>query len=165
MTENATEQKSWQELIDEGVRLFEKRRLAQAELRFLDAMKLSESFAQEDPRRATSLNNLAALYHSQGKYAFAEDHYKRALAINEKIFGKESLEVARNLYNLAVLCSAKARFDEAESFYSKSLTIKEKLLGVNHPDLIPHLKQQAELLRRMGRGQDADRIATRLAAF
>jgi tetratricopeptide (TPR) repeat protein len=160
-----TEEKSWQELIDEGGKLFEQRRLAQAELRFLDAMKLSESFPQEDPRRATSLNNLAALYHSQGKYAFAEDHYKRALAINEKLFGNESLEVARNLYNLAVLYSAKSRFDEAEPLYAKSLTIKEKLLGANHPDLLHHLKQHAELLRRMGREDDATNMLARSAAL
>ena len=36
---------------------------------------------------ATSLNNLAALYYDQGKYAEAEPLYKRALAIWEKALG------------------------------------------------------------------------------
>ena len=38
---------------------------------------------------ATSLNNLAGLYHAQGKYGEAEPLYKRSLAIREKILGPE----------------------------------------------------------------------------
>jgi len=44
---------------------------------------------------ATSLNNLAALYDSQGQYAQAEPLYKRSLAIREKAFGPDHPDVAR----------------------------------------------------------------------
>ena len=41
---------------------------------------MSSSWAQTTPTRP-SLNNLAALYQAQGKYAEAEPLYQRALAI------------------------------------------------------------------------------------
>jgi tetratricopeptide (TPR) repeat protein len=42
-----------------------------------------------DPDTAGSLNNLAGLYHNQGKYAEAEPLYRRALAICERTLGSE----------------------------------------------------------------------------
>ena len=41
----------------------------------------------EHPIVATSLNHLAVLYASHGKYAGAEPLYQRALAIREKSLG------------------------------------------------------------------------------
>ena len=45
----------------------------------------------------TSLNNLAALYRAQGRYAEAEPLHQRALAIREKALGPEHPDVARSL--------------------------------------------------------------------
>lgn len=153
---------NWQQCMDEGAKLFERRRLAQAEVMFLEAMKIAESFQEDDPRLATSLNNLAALYHSQGKYAFAEDVYKRALVRNEKLYGEKSAEVARIFFNLAVLYSAKAAYDEAESNYKTSLAIKEELFGVNDKELLANLRNYSQLLRRMNREQEAQSLEDRI---
>ena len=49
---------------------------------------------------ATSLNNLAGLYHAQGKYAAAEPLYNRSLAIREKVLGPQHPDVATSLNNL-----------------------------------------------------------------
>ena len=46
------------------------------------------------PHVAASLDNLAALYHTQGQYAKAEPLYKRALAIYEKVLGQDHIHVA-----------------------------------------------------------------------
>ena len=61
-----------------------------------------------------SLNNLAALYRAQGRYAEAEPLYKRALAIGEKTLGPEHPEVATSLKNLRLLYRAQGRDAEAE---------------------------------------------------
>jgi tetratricopeptide (TPR) repeat protein len=45
-------------------------------------------------RRRESVDNLAALYYFQGRYAEAERVYQRALAIHEKALGPEHPEVA-----------------------------------------------------------------------
>ena len=55
---------------------------------------------------ATSLNNLALLYQTQGQYAEAAPLYQRALAIREQALGPTHPDVATSLNNLAVLASA-----------------------------------------------------------
>jgi len=47
----------------------------------------SGALGPNHPDTATSLNNLAELYHSQGKYEQAEPLYQRALAIREQALG------------------------------------------------------------------------------
>ncbi len=63
---------------------------------------------------ATSLNNLAALYKAQGRYAEAEPLHKRALAIFEKALGPKHPDVAQSLNNLAVLYATQGKYAEAE---------------------------------------------------
>ena len=48
----------------------------------------------EHPDTALSLNNLAELYHTQGKYAEAEPLSKRALVIYEQALGPEHPDTA-----------------------------------------------------------------------
>jgi tetratricopeptide (TPR) repeat protein len=48
----------------------------------------------DHPNVAIRLNNLAALYQAQGKYAEAEPLYQRSLAIVEKALGADTV-VAR----------------------------------------------------------------------
>ena len=50
---------------------------------------------------ATGLNNLAALYDSQGRYSEAEPLYQRSLTMREKVLGPEHPSVAASLNNLA----------------------------------------------------------------
>ena len=50
---------------------------------------------------AMSLNNLAMLLHTEGKYAEAEPLHRRALAMREKALGPEHPDVAQSLNNLA----------------------------------------------------------------
>ncbi|PYU92949.1 MAG: hypothetical protein DMG08_11350 [Acidobacteria bacterium] len=57
----------------------------------------------EHPHVTLSLNDLAAVYLNQGKYADAESLYRRSLAIREKALGPEHRHVALSLNKLAEL--------------------------------------------------------------
>jgi tetratricopeptide (TPR) repeat protein len=72
---------------------------------------------------ATSLNNLAGLYDSQGRYGEAEPLYRRSLVIREHQLGAEHPAVATSLNNLAGLYDSQGRYGEAEPLYLRSLTI------------------------------------------
>ena len=82
-----------------------------------------------------SLNNLAALYADQGRYADAEPLYKRALAIREKALGPDHPDVATSLNNLAELYRDQGRYADAEPLYKRALAIYEKALGPDHPNV------------------------------
>ena len=75
---------------------------------------------------ATSLNNLASLYHAQGNYAQAEPLYRRALAILTKAVGPEHPNVATMLGNYADLLRKMDRDSEAEKMEARAQAIRAK---------------------------------------
>jgi len=94
---------------------------------------------------ASSLNNLALLYNSQGNYAKAEPLYVRSLAIWEKVLNSEHPDVATSLNNLAGLYESLGNYAKAEPLYLRSLAIREKVLGSEHPDVATSLNNLAGL--------------------
>ena len=63
---------------------------------------------------AATLNNLAELYTTQGRYTEAEPLYKRSLTIWEKALGPNHPNVALSLENIAALYRATNRAAEAD---------------------------------------------------
>jgi CHAT domain-containing protein/tetratricopeptide (TPR) repeat protein len=113
----------------------------------------------------TALNDLAALFYYQSRYADAEPFYKRSLAIREKSLGPVHPDVATSLSNLAALYAKQSRYADAEPFYKRSLAIREKALGPNHPDVANSLNNLAELYYTQGRYTDAEPLYKRSLAI
>lgn len=165
----------WQRIVQEGNDAYSRRRYTEAEPAFIAALRVAEKAAlpeemskldaQEqtatNTRLAKSLNNMAALYHTQGKYNMAEDLYVRCLELKKQTHGDEHLEVAISLHNLAVLHSAKRRFADAEPLYKTALELRERLQGVDHPELAQILNNYALCLKRMDRAEEAKAMEER----
>ncbi len=110
----------WQSYMDAGDKAYHQGNYPEAVKQWVAAVKEAERFGPQDPRLATSLNELAVLYRAQGvlyddqgKYAEAEPLHKRSLAIREKALGPEHPDVAQSLINLAELYRAQGKFAEA----------------------------------------------------
>jgi CHAT domain-containing protein len=73
------------------------------------------------PDVASSLNNLASLYSSQGRYADAEPLYQRSLAIAEMALGRDHFHVAKTLNNLAWMYNNQARYADALPIIRRTL--------------------------------------------
>ena len=112
-----------------AAKAYQEGRYADAEKSLQATLKAAETFGPQDPRLATSLNNLAVLYKTQGKYAEAEQLYKQSLEIREKALGPKHSDVAQSLNNLAEVYRAQGKYTEAEPLYKQSLAIREKALG------------------------------------
>ena len=80
---------------------------------------------------ATSLNNLALLYYTQGKYAEAEPLYTRALEIDEKALGPDHPNVATTLENYAALLRETQRNAEATEMEARAKEIRAKHASEN----------------------------------
>lgn len=90
------------------------------------ALEEAEKFGPTDQRLATSLNNLAELYRTQGDYARAEPLCKRSLAITEKALGPDHPDVATSLENYAALLRETKREAEAKEFEKRAAAIRAK---------------------------------------
>jgi len=89
MVAASAQETRWDSIMADAAKANQQADYAQAEKLLLAALKEAEKFGEQDLRFAASLNNLAALYDTQGKYAQAEPLFQRALAIWEKILGPE----------------------------------------------------------------------------
>jgi len=88
---------------------------------------------EQHPAVATSLNNLAALYLSQGHYEQAEPLFIQALRIGIQTLGEAHPDVAVRLNNLALLYETVERYAEAEPLYLQAIAIFYQRLGEAHP--------------------------------
>ena len=85
-----------------------------------------KALGPEHPSVGSSLNNLAELYRSQGRYAEAEPLYQRALVAHEKALGHAHPDVGTSLNDPAALYQAQGRTAEAEPLMKRVLDIREK---------------------------------------
>jgi tetratricopeptide (TPR) repeat protein len=167
----SSELKLWKSRLEEGNAAYSDRRYSKAEIRFCEALKQAESWPRDlmgdeqrdvDSSLSKSLNNLAALYHSQGKYTLAEELYLRSLEIKKSLLGEEDIEVALNLQNLGACYCARHKYIEAEELFKRSLAIREKILGAEHPELLTTLRNYSVLLRKLKREEEAQVLEKRV---
>ncbi|MEH1938463.1 MAG: tetratricopeptide repeat protein, partial [Nostoc sp.] len=105
-------------------------------------------FAGDHPDVAGSLNNLAELYQSQGRYSEAEPLLTQALEMRKRQFAGDHPDVAGSLNNLAELYQSQGRYSEAEPLYIQALAICQRVLGVNHPTTATIRENLATLQRQ-----------------
>src|SRR5258708_1212199 len=98
----------------------------------------------DHPDTAQSLNNLAGLYHTQGKYEQAEPLFQRALKIHKQVYGKDHPDIASNLNNLAGLYDDHGKYDQAQPLSQRALPILEHILQPNHPPPPPTYTTQGK---------------------
>ncbi|MGH6914624.1 MAG: tetratricopeptide repeat protein, partial [Geminicoccales bacterium] len=120
---------SWYEVSKAGLRAAGEGRISEAEQLFREALQLSKDYHDDDPRRATSINNLGYVLHLQGRYAEAEPRYREALELREAALGPDHPDVAQSCNNLAELDRVLGHYDEAEQLHRRALEIREKALG------------------------------------
>ncbi len=129
-----------------------------------DQQEVNE-FWPRDPQLAKSLNNIANVYRSQGKFDEAEENYKRAVGILENSVGAQHPNLATVLNNLAVLYRKQRKFDEAESLYRRVLNIVEKALGPEHRAVAMGLNNLAVLYQKQGKYSEAEPLQKRALAI
>ena len=105
---------------------------------------------------ARSLNNLAVLYDSQGRYEQAEPLYIQALELRKRILGENHPDTASSLNNLAILYYSQGRYESAEPLYIQALELTKRILGENHPDTASNLNNLAILYYSQGRYELAE---------
>ncbi|KAK4220997.1 Tetratricopeptide repeat-domain-containing protein [Podospora fimiseda] len=79
------------------------------------ALQLREKvLCKEHPSTLTSMNNLALVLGSQGKYEEAEKMHRQALQLFEKVLGKKHSSTLSSMRNLAGVLNDQGKYKEAE---------------------------------------------------
>ena len=134
-------------------------RYAKAEPLYQRALAIREkALGPEHPDVATSLNNLAALYHAprpirQGRAALSALTRHPGEGPRPRASRR-----GQSLNNLAVLYDAQGQYAKAEPLYQRALAIAEKALGPEHPNVATFRTNYAASRRAAGRGAEADAL-------
>jgi CHAT domain-containing protein len=83
------------------------------------------------PDVAASLNNLAALYESQGRDEKVELLLLQSLGVMKSLLGDRHPNVANSLANLAWLYQSQGQYEKAIDYLQQALTLQENNLAIN----------------------------------
>ena len=82
---------------------------------------------------AITLTNLGGVYGDLGDHAKKRDVLERALAINERAFGRDHPEVANTLFNLGMAHGNLGDISLARELLERVLPIWTRAYGTDHP--------------------------------
>jgi tetratricopeptide (TPR) repeat protein len=155
----------WETYQSAGHQAIEDRRVADAERLLLAAARHIEIISPEDPRLANTLNDLGVLYAMQNRDIEAEPLFERALAINEKTFGRQHPSVVLALQNLSVIYASQNKFSEADKAAREGLEIGLRLFGADHPRIGSICRTVATVYTLQGKYEEAEGFAERSIAI
>ena len=125
-------------------------------------LEIAESGIEiNDAAYAQALQNVSWVYFNFDRYEEAESLSKRAIAINELLYGPVSVKVRENLHNLSMIYKGQARYAEAERMYLKTLDLYEKLEKPNSEYLANHCYNMSNFYISIDRLDDAEKYIRR----
>jgi len=139
--------------------------LIQAEFMWLASLGEAKAFHPHDPRLMVSVESLANLYASMGRFDQAEAYGKQAVEIAMQAFGHDHPSLARCLNNLAGLFYQQGRYAEAEPVCRRLLAIYEKNYPQEHLDVVMATTNLAMLYHAQGKYKLAERLYIRLISL
>jgi len=86
----------------------------------------------------------------ESRYIEATEIAEKSVAVAERTFGSDHLNVAMALNSLAELYKLQGRYAEAEFLYKRSIAIYEKMVGPDHPLVAIILINLTQLNKQMG---------------
>jgi tetratricopeptide (TPR) repeat protein len=88
------------------------------------------------PDVATSVHELAWIYHNRDCYSKAEPLYRQAVELKKRLLGNNHPDLAVSLNNLAKTYFYLGRYNEAQPLYLQALEICEQQFGADHPNTL-----------------------------
>ncbi|KAF3312508.1 hypothetical protein TWF173_007118 [Orbilia oligospora] len=91
------------------------------------------NLSENDPLIFRAISGIATVYGELGEYDEALRWYERAIAISEKLFGKDHPSTLHTISNLASFYFKQKIYNVAMQLYKQVLDGREKVLGEDHP--------------------------------
>ena len=120
-----------------------------------EALQILRSVHQQDHPDLADVTYLYALYLSHmGDYDGAEREAKRALAMRERLFGRDHVDYLKSLGHVATIMMYSGRYLEAESVARESLALRRQFS--QNDDIALSLNVMGIILTGLGRYREAE---------
>jgi tetratricopeptide (TPR) repeat protein len=151
----------WESYQSAGQQAIHDQRIADAEQLLRAAAEHIELIDPQDPRLASTLNDLGVLYGMQNRDREAEALFLRSMAIIEQAFGRHHPSVILTLQNLSVMYASQDKFVEAHQAARESLAISLQLFGPHHPRTGSTCRTVATIFALDGSYEEAEQFGER----
>lgn len=131
--------------------------------RTADAWSARAGRAPEDEAELADIRGL--LHDARGEPLIARPFYERALALRERLYGKDHLMVALSLNNLAGVPYQLGKLAEARALHERALAIREAALGPVSSDVAVSINAIAAIDEHEHKLDDAERGFRRALAI
>jgi len=139
---------------------------ALSESLLLSAMHTIEGAAGTDhPSLIPTLDGLSGLYYERHNPTDAENVLRRALQIQRKTFGPDSLGAALRSASLAEVLTERGKYSEAETLFHESLAIQEHMSETKTIEYARTLEMFAGLLHRTKSSNMANELDGRVKSI
>lgn len=106
-----------------------------------------------------TLNSLGHIYDRWAQYEKAEQYFLRALKICEKNPGKDQYILADTFHNLgAIYFRGLGENEKAEGYFKRALELAIEVYGADSDETKETIKDYADLLRLLGRVDEAEKL-------
>ncbi len=146
-----------------------------AEQTYLSVQAMNEERAGTEPGKmgfVTALNpvSLISLYQNEGRFRDAEMVLAHVIELQVKYLGEKHRAVVNTLTTLAGVYEQEgqkdpAQYGQARATYERALSIQASMVGAQHPQLLPLLRQYAQLLGTMHDTAKAAEVQKRIDAI
>ena len=120
-------------------------------------LKTKETYGNNHPEYAKSLNNLALLYDSLGEHEKAEPLYLEALQVTKTVLGENHADFAAFLNDLSLISDS---FGANEEVGEISSELSKDMQDEDDPDYAESLENMAELCNFLAEYQKAEPLCT-----
>jgi len=111
--------------------------------------------APESPQLAAATHRIASQCWRIAYFEQGLPYVQRCLLLQEKLNGRDSLEVSEASCLLALTLFGLGRMEEAEKAMYSSLKVRESAVGKEHPSVAEALLHMGKILLRLGRTEEA----------
>lgn len=127
----------------------------------LDMQKKSFSILQKKqqgatPGKAANLGNLGTIYNHLDKPHQAISYYRKALTMNEKLYGENHWKIATIVSNISNIFLKIGLIDSAKIYSDKTMTVAYQALPPSHPWISNYLETRARIFSQMHQYHKAD---------
>ncbi|MDR2260506.1 MAG: tetratricopeptide repeat protein, partial [Azoarcus sp.] len=142
-------------LVSKGVMRFRMAQYEAANKDFTEAESVYGKLSAGERDYAVIHHNRGVVFDKQGDYDKALEGYRKALAIQEKVLGKDHPSTATTYNNIAEVYHSQGKYEEALEGYRKALAIQEKVLGKDHPHTATTYNNIAGVYHSQGKYEEA----------
>ena len=143
-----------------GAVLTKQQRFDEAETVLSEVLKTRETLGQSktDTQMLRTMNNLAAVYHHQGRLAEAEALHRQVLEADQQILGSEHPETITSMHNLAALLARQGKLEEGREMQQKAFELSKKVHGPEAPSTLVVMGSLGDVLLRQDKYEQAETV-------